>query len=55
MLEPLAYFLGETKVIFESDVLPSLAVVTPLSHVQAHTNKNVALQKVSHRQVRQQW
>ena len=28
-IEPLVYFLGETKVNFESDVLLSLAVVTP--------------------------
>lgn len=28
-IEPLVNNLGETKVNFESDVLPSLAVVTP--------------------------
>ena len=28
-IEPLANYLGETKVNFESDVSPSLAVVTP--------------------------
>ena len=28
-IEPLVNYLGETKVNFESDVSPSLAVVTP--------------------------